>query len=606
MKKILTILLTVIALIILGGGSFVGFKLYNKYSEGTDWADPMHYYGLKSPELGAVMLDGNVLDDIEVSKAFLNDGSVAGASLDINCRVLNGMCYLDIYTVQKYLHNRFYYSELDREIRYTDATTIVAAPLDGGSWTSTAAGVTDSYEEEYTIAFSTLADVEVVNQDGIVEIKQAQVCYVALEFIEKYVPVTHKIFEEPSRVVIETMELCKEEAIVKKGTPVRWYAGVKSDILTEVSKGEQVVVLDTQVKGWMKIATKDGFSGYVKANKIGDRKMVTGAGTLEYKEPEYTSIQLDEKIRLGFHAVYNKTANNNLNSILETAYNINVISPTWFSLSDNYGGFTHIASTEYVQDAHSKGIQVWGLVEDITNKNSIDTYEILGRSQSRKHLIDGLVDTAILYELDGLNIDFEGIKGISGQHFIQFLRELSIRCRENGLILSVDNYPPNSGNAYYDYEEQGVVADYVVLMGYDEHWGNSGDPGSTSSQPFVESSLDNLLSMVPADKVINALPFYTRLWTTSGETVTDKAVFMKSIDGAVSDYGMIIDYDQETGQKYARAEADGIIYEMWIEDFASMENKLIAVKERDLAGVAAWRLGYEEQAVWELIGNYIR
>ena len=143
-------------------------------------------------------------------------------------------------------------------------------------------------------------------------------------------------------------------------------------------------------------------------------------------------------------------------------------------------------------------------------------------------------------------------------------------------------------------------------MGYDEHWGGSGDPGSTSSQPFVEGSLDNLLSLVPADKIVNALPFYTRLWTTSGETVTDKAVFMKSIDTAVSDYGMVIDYDESTGQKYARAEADGAVYEMWIEDFASMENKLIAVKERNLAGVAAWRLGYEEQAVWELIENYIQ
>ena len=344
----------------------------------------------------------------------------------------------------------------------------------------------------------------------------------------------------------------------------------------------------------------------LKAGRVGDRQMVTGTSTLEYAEPEYTSVRLDEKVRLGFHAVYNQTANGNLESVLETAYNINVISPTWFSLNDNAGNFEHLASKEYVQTAHSRGIQVWGLVEDITNKNKIDTYEILGNSQSRTHLINGLMDAALAYDLDGLNIDFEGIGRKTGAHFVQFLRELSIRCREEQLILSVDNYPPNSGNVYYDYQEQGIITDYVILMGYDEHWGGSGDPGSTSSQPFVEGSLDNLLSLVPADKIVNALPFYTRLWTTSGETVTDKAVFMKSIDTAVSDYGMVIDYDESTGQKYARAEADGAVYEMWIEDFASMENKLIAVKERNLAGVAAWRLGYEEQAVWELIGNYIQ
>ena len=604
MKKFITILLTIIALILLGGGSYVGFKLYNKYSEGTTWADLTDYYDLKSPELGAVMLDGVILDDATTERAVLEDGKVAKAALDVNCRVLNGICYLDLYTVQQYLHNRFYYSELDREIRYTDATTIAAAALDGSNWTSTTAGVTESFEEPYTIAFSMTVNVGAINEDGISETKQAEVCYIALDFIEKYVPVTHEIFAGPNRVVIESMDLCKEVAAVNKDTAVRWKAGVKSDILTEVPKGNQVMILDTQdVEGWVKVATDDGCIGYIKESRVGARQMVTGVSTLEYTEPEYTSVQLDEKVRLGFHAVYNQTANGNLTSMLETAYNINVISPTWFSLSDNAGNFTHIASHEYVQTAHERGIQVWGLVEDITN--DVDTYEILGNRVSRTHLVEGLIEAALTYDLDGLNIDFEGIRRRDGVHFVQFLRELSIRCREEGLILSVDNYPP-SGRPYYDYDEQGVVADYVVLMGYDEHWGSSGDPGSTSSQPFVENSLDNLLKLVPADKIINALPFYTRLWTTSGDTVTDKAIFMKSIDKVVSDYGMIIDYDEAAGQKYARAEVNGVIYEMWIEDYASMENKLIAVQKRDLAGVAAWRLGYEEQAVWELIGTYIQ
>ena len=570
MKKIKIILLTMIALIVFGGGGFVGLKLYNKYSEGTTWADLTKYYELESSDVGAIMLDGAILDE--------------------KCRILNGICYLDLNTVQQYLHNRFYYSELSREIRYTDATTVVVAALDGSNWTSTTAGVTDAFEEPYVIALA----IE-------------ETCYIALDFIEKYVPVTHTLFGGPDRVVIESMELCKELAAIKKDTAVRWRAGVKSDILTEVAKGEQVMILDSeQVEGWVKVATANGCIGYVKESRVGTRAMVTGARTLEYEEPEYTSIQLDEKVRLGFHAVYNRTANGNLESMLETAYNINVVSPTWFSLSDNVGNFTHIASEEYVQTAHSCGIQVWGLVEDITNRNVIDTYEILGNSQSREHLIHGLMETALAYGLDGLNIDLEGIRGRDGAHFVQFLRELSIRCREEGLILSVDNYPPNQGNMYYDYAEQGVVADYVVLMGYDEHWGGCGNPGSTASQPFVENSLDNLLELVPADKIINALPFYTRLWATAGQTVTDKAIFMKSINNAVNEYGMIIDFDEASGQKYAKAEVNGTVYEMWIEDYASIENKLIAVQERDLAGVAAWRLGYEEQQIWELIGSYIQ
>ena len=568
MKIFKRVLLVIVALIILGGGSFVGMKLYDKYSEGTTMADRREYYGLVTSEAGAVMLDGEILD--------------------ANCRVWNGEAYLDLNTVQQYLHNRFYYSELSREIRYTDATTVVKAVLDQNAWYSTTAGETTSAEESYVIALAV-----------------GDVCYIALDFVEKFVPVTHEVFAEPDRVVMESMELCKEVAAVKKNTAVRWRAGVKSDILTEVKAGEQVMVLDDEeVEDWVKVATADGFVGYIKEKRLGTRAMVTGASTLAYKEPEYTSIQLDEKVRLGFHAVYNLTANGNLTSMLETAYNINVISPTWISLSDNAGNFTHIASENYVKTAHDRGIQVWALVEDITN--DVDTYEILGNCDSREHLINGLIDLAAAYDLDGLNIDMEGIRKRDGAHFVQFLRELSIRCREEGLILSVDNYPPNYGNAYYDYEEQGVIADYVILMGYDEHWGGSGDPGSSASQPFVEASLDNLLEMVPADKVINALPFYTRLWKTAGESVTDKAIYMKAIDNAVSEYGMKIDYDKETGQKYAKSEINGAVYEMWIEDYASMENKLIAVEERDLAGVAAWRLGYETQEVWELIGNYIQ
>ena len=171
MKKFITILLTIIALVLLGGGSYVGFKLYNKYSEGTTWADLTDYYDLKSPELGAVMLDGVILEDTTTERAVLEDGKVSKAALDVNCRVLNGICYLDLYTVQQYLHNRFYYSELDREIRYTDAAMVAAAALDGSNWTSTTAGVTESFEEPYTIAFSMTVNVGAINEDGISETK---------------------------------------------------------------------------------------------------------------------------------------------------------------------------------------------------------------------------------------------------------------------------------------------------------------------------------------------------------------------------------------------------------------------------------------------------
>lgn len=572
MKKKLTAIIAIVLAFVLVVGLAVEYVCYQKYSEGTEKADLYSYFELAEADSneGAIMLDGSILEQE-------------------TCRILNGVCYLNIETVQEYLHNRFYYTELSREIRYTDAVSLVTAALDQSSWTVTSAGETTQQEASYMIAL-TLDDV----------------CYVALDFVEKYVPVTHEIFAEPNRVVITSMEGCREMSTIKKDSAVRWRAGVKSDILTYAAKDDSVMILDAQqVEGWTKVATKDGFVGYIKNNKIKEKQMVDSVSTLDYVQPEYTSIQLDEKVRLGFHAVYNQDANATLNDVLETAYNINVISPTWFYLNDNEGGFVNIASKSYVQTAHEKGIQVWGLVEDISY--DVDLYEILANSQHRTNLVEGLIAAAKEVELDGLNIDLEHVRQKQGKHFVQFLRELSIRCREEGLVLSVDNYPPNQGNTYYDYKEQGIITDYVILMNYDEHWGGSGEPGSTSSQPFAEASMDNLLEMVDASKIINALPFYTRLWTTS-ETgaVTDKAIFMKAIPTAIEQWKMNVSDDVQSGQKYASSSVDNKLYQMWIEDMDSLENKLKAVSERNLAGVAAWRLGYEEKAAWELIGSYIQ
>lgn len=569
MRKRVTSILAAILLVVLTGGLAAGYVVYQKYSEGTEEANLYDYFGLSASGEGAIMLDGSILEE--------------------NCRVLNGICYLDIETVQEYLHNRFYYTELSREIRYTDAQSVVVAALDQSTWSMTTGDEVTQHDEAYMIAF-TMEDT----------------CYVALDFVESFVPVTHTIYAEPDRVVIDSMEACKEMAVLKKDTPVRWRAGVKSDILTYVEKDGSVLVLDDQqVTGWKKVATADGFVGYVKENKIKEYQMVTTTSTLSYTEPEYTSVSLGEKVRLGFHATYNQDANATLNSVLETAYNINVISPTWFYLTDNEGGFISNASKSYVDTAHEKGIQVWGLVEDISY--DVDMYEILADSDHRTHLIDGLILAAKEVGLDGLNIDFEHIRQKQGTHFVQFLRELSIKCREEGMVLSVDNYPPNQGNTYYDYQEQGVIADYVILMNYDEHWGGSGDAGSTASQPFTEASLDKLLGMVDASKVIHAMPFYTRLWMTdSAGTVTDKAIYMKSIPNAIQEWNMEVTDDAETGQKYASAVANNIQYQMWIEDLDSLEHKLKAAFERNVAGIAAWRLGYEEQAAWELIGSYIQ
>ena len=214
---------------------------------------------------------------------------------------------------------------------------------------------------------------------------------------------------------------------------------------------------------------------------------------------------------------------------------VNVISPTWFSVSDNDGNVSSLASGEYVMQAHEKGLKVWGLVDNFSENMSTTT--VLSNTAARQNLENQLVTYALKAGLDGINVDFESLSEDVGIHFLQFLRELSIQCHENNLVLSVDNPVPEDFTSHYDRAEQGKVVDYVIIMGYDEHYVGS-DAGSVASLPWVEQGVKDTLAEVPAKRTILAIPFYTRLWkTTDGGAVTSEAIGMDQAQQAISDNG---------------------------------------------------------------------
>ncbi|MCD7806866.1 MAG: glycosyl hydrolase family 18 protein [Lachnospiraceae bacterium] len=567
MKIIRKIILALGVLVVLVCAGLIGTMLWGKYSDGTDYADMESYFSLTEADETAIILDNTVMSD----KALLRDGSY----------------YFSLNTIQTYFHNRFYYSELSREIRYTDAQMVVAAALDGTTYSVTTAGETTEYDFDCVIAFE---------RDGE--------SYINADFVFRYVAYQYEAYTDPNRIVVNPVSGEFLLADVKKNTAVRWRAGIKSDILKDVGKGESVIVLDAEsISGWTKVATQDGCIGYIKNKCIGASYTSMYDGEFSYTEPEYTSVEMDAPVRLGFQAVYTYAANDNLTSLANVASTMNVVSPTWFTITADYE-LISLASVSYVEQAHALGLQVWGLLEDITY--DVDIYYVLADCDKRTELVNFLIDEALRVGMDGINIDLESVREDDGPHFIQFLRELSVRCREEGLILSVDNYPPNSGNSYNDYKEQGTVADYVILMGYDEHWGGSGEAGSTASQSFVEDSLDSLMTMVDASKIVLAVPFYTRLWVTQDGVTTDSAVHMTDIDYWVNYYGMEVVWDDDAGQNYAEASSQDVLYQMWIEDTLSLSGKLQAAKERNVAGVAAWRLGYEDSTAWNVIGGYFQ
>lgn len=489
-------------------------------------------------------------------------------------KLSEGRCYLDLDTVHEYLNDRFYADYNEGLLLYTTPDSIIRAE----------AGA--SGEEGYIPAFL---------DNGIM--------YVALDYVKKFTNFSFTLYQEPNRAVLTTIWNEHQAAEIGKDTAVRYQGGVKSDILTDMTAGDKVVILE-EMENWSKVATEDGFLGYVENKRLKNQHSETLIPVTDYQEPEYTSIRREYKINLGWHQVTSESANSTLESVLEGITGMNVISPTWFFLSDDDGNFVSIGSTDYVNKAHSRGLEVWALLDNFTY--DVNTKEILSYTSKRAKLIEGLVNEALALGVDGINVDLEQVSSEAGEDYVEFLRELSISCRANNLVLSVDNYVPKNYNAHYDWKEQGKVADYVIIMGYDEHYGGSQEPGSVASIGYVEEGISTMVQSVPSEKVINAVPFYTRIWETSGGEVKSQAVGMSAVQKFLSDRNIEAVWDEDTCQNYAEVQDGDSFYQVWIEDARSLEVKMNIMKSYNIGGVAAWKLGYEKghPEVWDVLSGF--
>lgn len=495
--------------------------------------------------------------------------------------------YVDYDTVVNHMNHRFYWDAYENILAYTTPTEIIKAEVGKSSYTVNKSETKTDYP--------------------IVKVNGDQV-YVALEYVKLFSNVEYEIFLDPNRVVITCNwgeEFLYAEA--SKDFSVRVEPNIKSPILAEVKEGEVVVFTDDaeSKKGFSKVMTADGIIGYAKNKYMLDSYYEKLEN--DYKEPEYTSIKKDETINMVWHQVFNQKANDSLISLLEDTKDVNVISPTWFSIKNEDGEITSLASEKYVERAHGRGVEVWALVDDFNA--DVDKEKLFGRTSSREKLANELIAAAIKYNLDGINIDFEKITQATSDGYIQFIRELSVKCRTNGIVLSIDNYIPAPYNMFYDRKEQGIVADYVICMAYDEHFAGSEESGSVSSISYVTESLANTMKEVPSDKIIMALPFYTRLWKEekvgSEVKVTSEAYSMQNAEDLMKNKGVRLEWDEEVLQYYGEYEQDGLTYKMWLEEEKSYEEKLKAVFSEDIAGVAAWKLGLEKKNLWNVIAKYV-
>ena len=571
---IAAILVIFILLIGLAGGTIYWIK----YGPTKETYDLNKYFGITAKSQMGVTINNDVLD--------------AQALTD------SGNAYLSYDFVQEYISDRFYWDSNENILLYTLPKDMVKVTADSKDYS-----VSDTVNSE---------DYTIVKTEG-------DTTYIALDFLQKYANFDYKVYKNPARVVITSKFGKCQTAKVKKDTQVRTLGGVKSPVLEEVKKGDKLTVLE-DVSDWKKVCTQSGIVGYIQKSKLNDIQRETTSR--EFEEPDYTGIQKDYKINLVWHQVTSEEANAGIEDALADTKGLNTISPTWFSVADNSGNLNSIASADYVNYAHQRGLEVWALLDNFDQ--NVDDMELLSHTSSRENLENQLVNAALQNGIDGINVDFEQIPTDVGEHYIQFIRELSVKCRTNNLVLSVDNYVPKGYNTHYHREEQGIMADYVIIMGYDEHFAGSYEAGSVASYDYVKEGIEETLRDVPAAKVINAVPFYTRLWNETPKTeeelaegqgteaanypmnVTSEALGMEEAAQRVSEAGATATWDDTVKQNYAEWTGDdGSTYKIWLEDASSLEVKLGLMKDNKLAGTAAWKLGFETSDIWDLIQRYV-
>ena len=563
MKKAVPYIITIILLLVIGG---VFFKVYYDHYMYTDErADLNEYYGVQDEDDFPIIYENLVSE--------------------MHARRFDGECYMDLETARSLLNNRFYYGTQDDTLIYCLPEEMYVARAGEKKWKSDVNGVT---EEDYAPV-----------------IKDGETVYVALPYLRKFTNFYYGVYEGPNRVVLRNEWGTEKMATVRGSTNMRTLGGVKAPIIAAVEEGTDVLILDP-LDDWTRIETADGYYGYVENKYLSEtreQEMEPVTDVPEYV-PQYRS--LGKRICIAWNMIYFAESNKEIDGMLVGTKGINVLAPTWFTLESEDGDINVKASKSYVKMAHDKGMQVWGVLDNFQNDDLFVYTQFLNSLEGRQKVIRTLIEQAQNFDLDGINVDIEGLAEPTDVYdFIEFVREICIACRRAGLYISVNNYVPYNYNDHYDLEEQASFADYVIIMGYDEHTVGSQEAGSVASIGYVEYGIQEALKDVPAERLINGIPFYTIGWATEGGTVSGRTLDMAEAKAFMKDHDMKKEWNSTAGQNYAEKESGSKLYQIWLEDKKSISTKLDLMKENGLAGVAVWRLGLETNDVWDVIDDYV-
>lgn len=557
-KKKAAPVLVVLILIVLVGASGVGSFLINRYKPGTEYMAGNEYFNLTDENSVALIQNGELLEEQAV--------------------LIGGEPYAAYTYVESRLNSCFYWDEETKGILFTTSGGVQTL-LPGDAAVAKTPGGQPAVQQE---------------SDGKV--------YISLDVVKEYTDLDYAYYSDPNRVVIRNEWDGVEQATVQSDTAqVRQKGGIKSLILADVQKGDTLLYLEN-LDNWCKVMTADGYTGYIQTEDISEPEAIEARTA---KKDSYERITRDHKINLVWHQSTSTESNDAMAEMTAEMTGVNVISPTWFSVTDGTGTISSLASADYVKLAHDAGREVWGLIDNFNE--AFDETTDLAYASVRSRIIEQLLAEAASCGMDGINVDFENLKEAGIPHYLQFLRELTSAAHAQNLVVSVDTPVPQAYTMYYQRGEQARFVDYMIVMAYDEHFAGSEEAGSVSSLPFVQQAVEEMTRVMPADQVICGIPFYTRVWTEKfGQSaITSEVLGMDGAKNYAKENQMTETWDASLGQNVATVETSDARYTIWMEDEQSMEEKLKVIQSADLAGVAEWKLGFECADVWSLISEYI-
>ena len=576
-KKKAAPVLVVLILIVLVGAAGVGSFLINRYKPGTEYMAGNEYFNLTDENSVALIQNGELLEEQAV--------------------LIGGEPYAAYTYVESQLNSCFYWDEETKGILLTTSGGVQTL-LPGDAAVAKTPGGQPAVQQE---------------SDGNV--------YISLDVVKEYTDLDYAYYSNPNRVVIRNEWDGVEQATVQSDTAqVRQKGGIKSLILADVQKGDTLLYLEN-LDNWCKVMTADGYTGYIQTEDISEPEAIEARTA---KKDSYERITRDHKINLVWHQSTSTESNDTMAEMTAEMTGVNVISPTWFSVTDETGTISSLASADYVKLAHDAGREVWGLIDNFNE--AFDETTDLAYASVRSRIIEQLLAEAASCGMDGINVDFENLKEAGIPHYLQFLRELTSAAHAQNLVVSVDTPVPQAYTMYYQRGEQARFVDYMIVMAYDEHFAGSEEAGSVSSMTFTEKAVNDAIALTgDASRVINGMPFYTRAWITTPATdgkkgegvyvedatngnyyLSSQAITMDKAKELYTNAKVKPTFDETTGQNFVSYEKGDSTVSIWLEDATSVKSRLDIMEKYKLAGAAYWRLGQETDSIWDTIYPYFK